>query len=525
MKVNKNIIIAVASLAIILLVSPSILNLSVSGGFSTLSVSNVNYDSNDPTIGGRAWLITVSQNGEGQSISGVISKDQLIDEQDNVEAQNDVSIDIMLDEMYATYTIQNTDEKIYNLEWKETNSFDSCDGYDGNVVINVFAKYCFKFTTASSYGLLGTPSTNFESTLTIKSGYNTETAKLYSLTSSSVNFGDGGSASWVGSLTSGELPPIASDQKISAIYASGWRTIDDNKYREYRTYADSSFESCLANSGDKLRCLQNYNYYADKAMELKSLISQGGSQATVYGTQSSGQVKLDLEKSILFPVITLRLRSDWIGTVSINIPVGTPKIESVLTEEFQTGDTGFITVNSKNIGDADGSFALSVECGSSFSVQGTTVNLPILKPQDITTSFIPITSDVSSKTSQSCSVKLYDRNNPSVYDTKNILVSSNPILLCSPGDKRINGNNIEQCNISGSGWFIIESCSILQKPQRQLNDNIICVDLDVEPEINPGWSWDWLPSFGFGIDGDALTFLTLAITLSVMGFVLIKRKK
>lgn len=522
---HKRKLLIASSLIAVLLLTPSFLNLNLLGGFSTLSVSNVNYDSNDPSIGGRAWLITVSQNGAGQSISGVISKDQLIDEQDNVEAQNDVSIDISLDEMYATYPIQNTDEKIYNVEWKETNSWDGCSGYDGNVVINAFAKYCFKFSTVSSYGLLGTPSTNFQSTITINSGSNTETAVLQSLTASSVNFGVGGSASWVGSLTSGELPSIASDQKISAIYASGWKTIDDNKYRDYRTYADSSFESCLANSGDKERCLRNYNYYADKAMELKSLTSSGGSQATVYGSQNSGQVKLDLEKAILFPVITLRLRSDWIGTVSINNPVGTPKIESLSTEEFQTGDNGYITVNSKNIGDADGSFALSVECGPYFSVQGTTTNLPILSPQDITTSFIPITSDVTSKTKESCTVKLYDRNNPSIFDTKDLLVTSNPILLCSPGDKRINGNNIEQCNISGSGWDIIETCSSTQKPQRQVNNNIICVDLDVKPEINVGWNWDWLPSFGFGLDLNMLTFFTIAITFTVMGFVLIKRKK
>ncbi len=527
LKKSKPIYLAVAILGILTIsVMPSILNLSLAGGFATLSVSNVNFESNDPAIGGRAWLITVSQNGQGQSITGSISKSQLIDNQDNVQAQNDVKIDISLDEMYVTYPIQNKGEDINRLEWKETNALDGCSGYDGNVVINIFAKYCFKFSKAASYGLVGTPTTNFQSTIKMSSGTKTETATLNSLTATTVNFGEGGTASWVGSLTAGELPPIASDQKISAAYTSSWKTIDDNKYRDYRTYADSSFVTCLANSGDKQKCLIDYNYYADKVLEGKALTSQGGTQATVYGTQSSGQVKLYLEKTIQFPVITLRLRADWIGTVSINNPVGVPKIESLSTEEFQTGQNGFITVNSKNIGDGQGSFAISVTCGSSFSVQGTTVNVRTLSPQETATSFIPISADVSSKTSGSCTVKLYDRNNPSKYDTKSILVSANPILLCNAGNKRINGNTIEQCNIDGSGWNVIEICDVTEKPQRQLNDDIICVKIDVSPELSLGWSWDWLiPDFGFGGVMDSLAFFMVLGSITVLGIVVIRSMK
>lgn len=511
-------LIGVMSIAIF----PSILTLNLAGGFATLSVSDVNYDSNDPSIGGRAWLITVSQNAQGQSITGTIAKSQLVDNQDNVEAQNDVNININLDEMSSSYPIQSTSENIYSVEYKDINrAFDSCGSdYPHFEDYGLYGRYCYKYTKTANYGLVGTPSTNFKSTIQISSDGKTETATIDSLTSTTVNLGQGGSASWVGSLTTGEQAPIASDQRISAAYTSSWKTIDTMKYESYKTYAESGFLTCLRATDNKITCFNNFNTYSDQALEGKALTSQGGSQATVYGSQSSGQVKLELEKAIQFPVITLRLRADWIGTVSINNPVGVPKIESVSSEEFQTGSNGFITVNSKNIGDAAGSFAISVNCGSSFSVQGTTVNVRTLQPQETATSFVTISADVNSKTSETCIVKLYDRNNPSKSDERTLIVSANPILLCNPGNKRINGNTIEQCNINGSGWDLIETCGQNEKPERQANDNIICVKLDIKPEFSLGWSLDWLfPNFGGMIDN--LTLIVTILSLGVVSIVII----
>src|SRR3990172_1416564 len=445
--------------------------LIISGGYVVLSVSKVDYTANDPTITGPTWLITLVQKERAQYISGIISKDQLKDTEANVQAKNDISIKMDMRDMSVKYDISKQNDFIYRLEIYKTNQWTDCpQGYDSWASRGIWDKYCLKKTATAAYGLIRSPTVGFRTDVSVTSGGKTETAVLSNLDTTSINIGKAGQISWVGNLVTGELPPIAADQKISAAYVysrNGWITIDDQAWLSYKTYRDSTMAALVGNQDASIeKAVERYNRLADAAIQWKSLTSSGGTVANTQGTQDSGQVTLQLARQIQFPVMVLRLRADWVETITINVPVGQPQILKATSQDFQTGSNGFITVTVKNIGSGDGSFAVSTQCGSPMSVTGTTLNLPVLKPNEQTDVYVPLSGNAVSKTSSTCTVKAYDRNNPGNQDSTTVQVTVTPIILCKAGEKRINGNTIEQCSAEGSGWQVIEVCANDEEPRR-----------------------------------------------------------
>jgi len=524
--------------------------LDISGGFSTLSVSQVNYQSNDPTIGGPAWLLTVSQNGAGQYITGTVTADQLQDTSTGAKAANNVDIKMTLQDMYVQYPIQSQlgdGQFIYHIERVVATGFASCPtsfqgAATGYKVFGILGdnKYCFKYTKTAAYGLISTPTTVFKTDVSLTSGGKTATATISNIGEQTVKIVDPtnsknvGTITWVGNLVTGEEAPRSTDQGVSAAYvysANGWKTISESDYQYQKTWRITNFQICMnqmnsESSGDY--CVTTMNNLEGKTLVGKNMVSSGGSVATTQGTQSDGQVTLQLKKQVQFPLMTMRLSSEWIGTVSIVAPVGKPQIISVSSVEFQTGGTGFITLTVKNIGDGDGSFAVSTTCDGAVSVQGASFTLPTLKPSEVGTYYIPLSGNTLSTTTSQCSVKVYDRNNPDNSDVKTVVVTVKQIVLCSANDKRSNGATIEQCNPDGSGWKTIQVCASDETPQRTLTGDIQCVKKKVEsPNWNPfGFIGDWLNGLVSGLVGSFATFgfITMILIVVVAGVYFMSRR-
>lgn len=481
MDVKKLLIYGISSLVLLALLVFLILPkagidipLAVSG-FSTLSLSpNVQFNSNDPTIGGPAWLLTVSQNGAGQSAYGTFTAS----DSSTQATSNQFTITTSLDKDYTTYNIFNQGVPITSVEYTTTtyNPLGSESGCNSNVWQNyisygiipgISTVYCYNFVTDGYYGTIGPANINFQSTVSASGTGGSDSCVVNSiLTNSCVSSGGNIQTSWVGSLVSGQAAPDPTSQGIIAVYNTakgGWETANQNSYTSWVTTA-SNFNSCLKPTGLSLSsynaapCFQNYANAEQALMAGYSFTVSGGNSYIASGSQNSGQITLNLPTPTQFPVLTMRIKASLIG---INIPVGMPKITSGSSQTFQTGQNGIITTTIQNVGTGNGNFNVGASCTDGFMQQGNALTISNLAPGNSQTVYIPITSNVASATaSGTCTVTATDIGNPNNHDSKTVSVLSNAIFICTNGQVSTDGSNIEQCE--NNAWVVIQTCNSTQ---------------------------------------------------------------
>ena len=443
-------------------------------GGSVLSLSQVDFLSNDPQLSGKVWLLTMAQNDYGQYAVGSFTKDQIKD--GDTQAQYDLTVRMDVLDETCSYPITYTGVPIKSMSSETQTCWMgiTCNGKIGyksedfqhdcqlKPGFYAFGKksaswdyICFWTTTTAYNGNVLTPTLTFSSKLSAASHGETVSGTISSASARSVWLGDKVLATWTGNLNTGEQCPISSDYGIAAAYVGGtWRITDKGRFDDYKTYDISGMMDCisrLVNYGTETgtSCTQAYNTYASNVLLAKTFTSPtGGTTATATGTQNNGQVKMILNKMIQYPVITFHIKAEWIGIV---IPVGKPDILSISSKDFKTGDVGYIVANVKNVGTGDGSFSFYATCPSPFGQSGTspTASLAVGETKAIN---IPVTAVCSEDTTKSCTVRAYDINQPNNYDDAAVSLTCKPILLCNAGETRCNGNVIEQCNAAGSGW-------------------------------------------------------------------------
>jgi len=469
------------------------------GGFSALSLGQVDFSSNDPLIGGQAWLITVSQNGAGQYVQGTF---KLTDGQ---SSSDQFTLKLSLDENYATYIINNQGIPIRKVEWTTTKYpvfgvFVPLAGCNPDVwtsaqimkplVPGVTTVYCYKYTTDGYYGTISSGSVNFKSTISVDGSKGSDSCSISNSASTSCFASDGKvQASWAGSLVSGQVVPQPTDQNIIAVYdtkTGGWKTASLNSYTNWKNYDSTGLSSCLngqaATGTAGTSCFQTYTNYENSLMSGMQFTSSGGNVAITSGSQSNGKITLNLPVQVQFPVITMRIKASLIG---INIPVGDPEIVSLSSQQFQTGQSGIIEVTVKNVGTGDGSFDVSASCSAGFSQTGNALRISSLAPGAIQTVYIPISANVVTDGSGTCSVLAKDVNNPNNYDTKSVSVSASALSVCTSGEKRISGNSIEECK--NNVWTVIKNCGTLVP--KYVGTDIQCVEADQGGDDSTECAW------------------------------------
>ncbi|MCK5333812.1 MAG: hypothetical protein KAJ24_04825 [Candidatus Aenigmarchaeota archaeon] len=442
-------------------------------GFNDIALSSVDYLSNDPVIGGKSWVLTIVQNCQGRYAVGTFEKSMIQDSKDNAQAENDFKITTSLDEQKCEYAIQIQGNPIYHLNYETKNlkfgwgagGFeDECNAKTGTLFFanDGWDYTCFWGTETAKHGILGTPSTTFKSTIKLESGGETKTATISNTGSRSVQIGDIGSAYWNGNLVTGDQCPSASDYRISAAYQSGvWKTIDENKYNEYLGHHQSELELCINRyihygTETPASCTAKYNVMESNALAGKKLVSVGGSIGETQGAVYNGKVYLEPVKALQYPMITLRLNVDWLG---LFIPVGEPKVLYASSQDFRTGTTGIIDSQIQNVGSGEGAFNVYATCDAPFSQQGGSYTV-YLAPTEVISVSIPITASASTETDGTCTICAQDINVPTKKHCRSVSVTVKPQLLCTPNDRRCNGNYIEQCLAAGTGWSTVQECDL-----------------------------------------------------------------
>jgi hypothetical protein len=488
------------------------------GGFSTLSLGQQTFTSNDPTIGGQAWLLTVSQNGAGQSAYGTFTA-----EDNNGDTSNQFKITTSLDENYATYLINNQNVYINHVSYTTTtyNPLGSLGGCNPDVWTNVYkptwsiTAYCYKFTNDGVYGTVGSANVNFKSTILVEGKGGSDSCVISNNAQTSCTSNSGKFyVSWAGNLVSGQALPQPTDQDIIAVYNTkkgGWITSKGQYLNSWNT-AKNSLISCI-NSIKSTSCFDNINNLENTLISGSPFTTSGGISAIGQGTQTNGQLVMNLPTQVQFPVLTMKIKASFIG---INIPVGKPKIVSVSSSKFQTGSSGIIITQVSNEGTGTGNFDVFATCTNGFSQVGTSLRISGLEVGSSQTVYIPITSNVASGDIQgSCTVTAKDVNNPNNLDSKSVSVSSSAIAICTANELRISGNNIQTCQ--SNAWVTTQACNSTEIAQ-YVGDTPKCVGKG--STIKSDWFTNILTSIGnfFSGIGDAFTLIKYLVILVIFIF-------
>lgn len=447
---------------------------SVTEGFSTLSLDRVDFESNDPTVGGQAFLLNVVQNGAGQYARGTFTTSDLNQElsDEGVEVSESLRIDLSTEGQECVYNIRNSGDVLSDLVVVEqgdcltticlNNARDRCNGVFANEGGFISRKdfICLDYELVGAVGTIDFDRLDFETTVDVTVGDEDFSGVISNSGERSVSLGDNRvHASWQGNLVSGESCPSPAGQGVVALYTNGWSVVSESAYENWKINADSLLDCLdLANNNDGIdydSCVTEYQGLTSLASRSVDFVAEGGSSVDFSGSANAGELRLPLGRLIQYPMITMRVSADTLGIV---LPVGVPKIVDVSSDTFATGDDGNIRVEVENVGESLGVFVASVECSGDFSPRGTS---PSFQVPSGSSAVLNIPLSAGSAGTSGCVVTVADVENPFNRDISTVRVSADPLVTCDTGDIRCVGDVEQVCRagvweVTGTGACEIE---------------------------------------------------------------------
>ncbi len=438
--------------------------------FTALSISPTDFQSNDPNLNGRAFLLSVVEDGSSQYAVGTIKAADISAK--GFSAQNDLKIETKVNEQSCNYgLVQSNDFEILRFsntktnawDWDVTNTMNQCKNnpnyYYTFATGGVLTKdvYCITYQHMGVPGIIQTPSTIFNADIIVTAKGETKKGTIGSETDRSVNIGNVAFAKWTGNLVSGEQCPILASEGFRVIHdiTGNWRLINSASYENYRTRTiafDSAINEVIYNKvsdasiNNMLSALALNNGAADDAAKA---VAYAKPVSFTSNDLNNGQMKLTLNKLIQFPLITMHVNADWLGVV---IPVGEPKIVDISSSIFQEGTEGKIDMTIKNNGNVQASFSVSASCDAPFQMIRASTTLSGMNPGEIRATSLPITVTTNDNIERTCTVTVQDLEDGSKRDSKTVTVKATPLAVCSPGQTLCDGQTAKICNSQGSAY-------------------------------------------------------------------------
>lgn len=472
---TKNIIIGMIFLALLVtafLVFGLNKPFAVSGS-STLSISQANLQSSNPYLNGKAWLLTFSAGGLGQSYYGTITPSD-IDSQtpDSTRTTKNLKIRIDYDDESCQYPISNTAQltPIYDVEkysytyipFISNCDFSTASEKPGISASNIFivAKpsgsftcYVIYNTGKSPIGSMGNGNVHAPYTITLDVEGKTASKQIDPASGSTQGpIGDYAYAIWNGNLVSGISCPATYDYRAS--YVNGnWRIIDKQKYDLYVNKYNQMPQLSFASGNSVIEnWVSDIKYYANQAK-----VSTNFGTIDSSSSLTSAIAKVPLNSPLQFPVTTLYVKADTLGVYT---PVPKIGITSTSSNCFKTGENGMISVNIKNTGDEAGTYNLFATCNNPFQI--TQSSTGSLKSGESRTVNLPLSATASQKTQSTCSVSV-ETTGGTKTATTNVCVD--PQITCIiPYPQKFcgfSGNQevVFQCSENGATRNLIQNCA------------------------------------------------------------------
>ena len=465
--------------------SQEILPTSPCNGVTDISLNQVNYYSNDLSLGGKWWQASVVQNCQGQSLVGGTGSAPL-QSQDGTKSVSPLKVTFTLNsetENYpitAFYQIQQINyyfinnvfdasvDNCRNLNDPRLTNANSARFIGQNSLFGVVSGWCVYFSDKGTQGSIpNTPNVEFDSTVTVSTaGQSDQHIKLSGLKgiSGKNQISDLGKAyaNWVGDVSSGLGFPDTT--QITAYYDGSlgqWRLI--NRY-DFQSQ-EINVKSCLRFSEinptmsetELTNCINPYNSAVSNALLSTSNVPITFRNAVVKdSTPNSGTATIDVtQQPVYYPLLVLKISADWLGVYQ---PVSQPRIISVDYSPKPFSSSGTVFVDVRNDG-GDGVVSATVSCSNYISSTGTTPQT-IQSGQSVRFN-IGISGAISTTTSASCTATIQDVQNPDNKDTRQFTINLVPIPQCDVvGGTRcsIDGNSIEVCT-SDRLWKFKETCT------------------------------------------------------------------
>lgn len=459
---------------------------------TSASTSEVFTKTTDPST--VYWLINVQIDGGGQSIVGTIDPSVIKNLMGGkVYTKKNFSINIDSVNEQVTYEIINEGVSIYKYKLESFDAQQSCMlgicwrtgdpqpcSSDANWNIQfgqtffgyTKKRYCVTKEQMAIKGVYQNPSINFNAKIkldledivkekTICSG------STQGCDGSSVSFDEAGTATWTGSLVTGESAPNQDNfVTINKLDSDRWQIIRRSTFESYLPSsldADRSISS-LAN------LFENYEDIGAGDREINSVIDSinektndllnedtSFTSSPFEKDSNTGKVIVNLERRLTSQNIVFRIRADKIG---IYIPSGQPKVLDIKTNKFRSGEEGSVDIQVQNTGDAAGTFsAMLTDCDPITQATSSQTSRKTLQPGDIDKISIIISGgNISEDITKTCSIKVYDINDPSIEIYRNVTINMERPRICAPNEIFIDGDAIKRCNNDGTVIGIVETC-------------------------------------------------------------------
>ncbi len=459
---------------------------------NSVSTSSVITKTSDPAT--VYWIINTQFNGGGQSLTGTISPSTIKNLMGGkVYTKQPLSISVSSVDEQVFYEVVNEGIQIYKYQLETFDAPQSCPlgicyisdnpqpcptGTSWDIPLGqsflgkAKKRYCIEKEQVGVKGVYNNPSIGFKAKITLNVGGITKEKIICSGSSSgcqgsSVDFGELGTASWSGSLVTGE--PAPNQDNYVPIKKS-----DSNRWQIVRKSTFESYLPQIATTDSRISSFKtlfsNYNDVAKGDAELTNALSSANQAADTLLSEdtsftsspfskddNTGKVTVTLQRRLTAPNVVFRIRADWIGIV---IPTGQPKIMSVTADKFGSGETGTVNVQVQNIGEAAGTFsAMLVNCDPFIESTTSQTSRKTLQPEDVDTIPMFVSGGaISEDATKACSVKVYDVNDPAVSVVSGVTLQLEKAKVCIPNKIFADGNAIKKCNADGSAIELVETC-------------------------------------------------------------------
>lgn len=524
-KIVLGVLIVFALVGAVYVVKPDFFPLSQ--GFSTLSIGTTDLTSNDPEgfFNGKAFVFSVRQGGLAQSASGSIAASNI--QSDGAQATKGFKLELVNATQSCDYPIQvdYAGDKVYLYGWFEypyvliPPSVDqiksACAKFGEPMswgkVSQSFVYGCVYRNARTSYSgrLKETANYAFKTdwTFTIDSSAPL-TASMSSAEQSKIMFSNIAYGIWQGNLVTGDSCPSPVAQRVIALYKedSAWNLIDESTWDDYKNKESNLLGVSYSSMSNITNGIASTNVSGDSVLRTKSFSSAGGASASALGTLSSGHAKINLEKSLQFPVFTFYVKAQSLG---IFTPETKPVIISTSGVKFKTGETGTVEVSVKNDSTVGGIFTAWLTCDGSIRQSGSNIEA-YLNAGQIKSIFIPVTGSCSTNTTSACMVHVMGTTQ---QVSKTVSVSCSPQCVCEPDQTVCMADVIKKCKAECSGYEIISDCASKgQVCGRDVLGNLTCTTPAPVGGGSGSGGFDWgAILFGVGI------ILVLLIVLGLVG--------
>lgn len=459
---------------------------------TSISTSDIITKSTEPSK--VYWIINTQLNGGGQSISGIVDPSTVKNLMGGkVYTKQPLSINVESVEEQVFYEIVNEGIPIYKYKLQTflapenflditTNNPEPCSS-DTNFEIKLgsshfggyaYKRYCVTKEQVGVKGAYNNPFVSFNAKIRLLVGSDSKEKTICSgavsgCDGNSISLGDVGTATWSGSLVTGESPPNQNNfVSIKESSSNRWKIVRLSAYDKYSNagdIADSQLNGAASNfirysesqipNGDAeiANILTAVNSASDQVLS-----EQASFTSSPFSTDdNTGKVTVTLKRSLTSPNIVFRLKASWLGIV---IPSGEPVIMSVSTNKLVSGESGRVEVQIKNIGESEGTFsAMLVNCEPFIQSTSTQTTRRNIQPDDIDTIVISISGgSLSDDVTKNCQVKVYDVNDPSIQKFTSLTLELEKAKICIPNKVFADGNIIKKCNSDGNSIDILYKC-------------------------------------------------------------------